>query len=133
MAPTGANGSVPFPTPLRPAHPGLHPLSSPSMLLPRQWPEGSDIVARFCTLRESKNLRPCENRVRNVQKSVTQFICLGPGPRATAYCCLQAPPLSHCLAMFREQQSISFHAAFFPRPLGPPPCLSCCPCCAGCE
>ena len=27
----------------------------------RQWPEVSDFVARFCTLRNSKNLRPCEN------------------------------------------------------------------------
>ena len=29
----------------------------------RQWPKGSDFVARFCTLCESKNLRPCKNRV----------------------------------------------------------------------
>ena len=28
------------------------------------WPEASDFVARFCTLRESNNTRPCENRVR---------------------------------------------------------------------
>ena len=30
----------------------------------RQWPEVSDFVARFFTLHESKNLRPCENRTR---------------------------------------------------------------------
>ena len=61
----------------------------------RQWPELSDFVARFCTLRESKNLWPCENRVLfshfrrffdlcNVQKSVTQIIYLLPLPKETA-------------------------------------------------
>ena len=30
----------------------------------RQWPEVSDFVARFCTLLESNNTRPCENRTR---------------------------------------------------------------------
>ena len=39
---------------------GLHQFG----VAPRQWPKVSDFVARFCTLRESKNLRPCENRVR---------------------------------------------------------------------
>ena len=46
----------------------------------RQWPEVSDFVARFCTLRESKNLRLCENRVRATCKNVTQIIYLGPLP-----------------------------------------------------
>ena len=60
----------------------------------RQWPEVSDFIASFCTLRESKSLRPCENRTRftrfshgrrffdsrNVQKCVTQIIYLGPLP-----------------------------------------------------
>ena len=53
------------------------------MMASRQWPEVSDIVARFCTLRESENTRTCENRTlfsRNVQKSVTQIIYLGPLP-----------------------------------------------------
>ena len=31
----------------------------------RQWPEVSDFVTRFCTLRESENTRPCKNRTRN--------------------------------------------------------------------
>ena len=73
---------------------------------PRQWPEVSDFVACFCTLRESENTRTCENctcfqkthgrelhafcvqfshvRVfcdsRNVQKSVTRIIYLWPLP-----------------------------------------------------
>ena len=34
-----------------------------SGLTNRQWPKTSDFVARFCTLRKSKNLRPCENRL----------------------------------------------------------------------
>ena len=54
----------------------------------RQWPEVSDFVARFCTLRESENTRTCENRTlfsRNVQKSVTQIIYLGPLPRVHYY------------------------------------------------
>ena len=63
----------------------------------RQWPEVLDIVARFCTLRESENTRTFENctrfafhvqfshvRVfsdsRIVQKSVTRIIYLGPLP-----------------------------------------------------
>ena len=33
-------------------------------LAARQWPEVSDFVARFCTVRESKNTLTCENRVR---------------------------------------------------------------------
>ena len=56
----------------------------------RQWPEISDFVARFCTLRESKHTRTCEKRVqfshfrlfsgsRNVQKSDKNHI-----PLATA-------------------------------------------------
>ena len=35
----------------------------------RQWPEVPDFVARFCTLRESNNTRPCENRTRNAYDS----------------------------------------------------------------
>ena len=58
--------------------------------LPRQWPEVSDFVARFCTLRESNNtrfrVRSSHGRAlfdsRNVQKSVTQIIYLWPLPRA---------------------------------------------------
>ena len=33
---------------------------------PRQWPEVSDFVARFCTLRESKITRTSENRTRAI-------------------------------------------------------------------
>ena len=73
----------------------------------RQWPNVSDFVARFCTLCdcESKNLRPCENRTRfshgtdgsrffdsrNVQKSVTQIIYLGPLPRGCPSLLLSVP------------------------------------------
>ena len=66
----------------------------------RQWPEVSDFVAHFCTLRESENTRTFENcrarlasqkthghariaRVsdsRNLQKSVTRIIYLVPLP-----------------------------------------------------
>ena len=79
---------------------------TPSFLPLRQWPEVSDFVARFCTLRESENTRTCENRTRfhariarethakrvrfshvrvfsdsrNVQKSVTQIVYLRPLP-----------------------------------------------------
>ena len=67
-----------------------------STLQARHWPKVSDFVARFCTLCELKNLRPCENctrfshgsrffDLRNVQKSVTQIIYLGPLPTAGAY------------------------------------------------
>ena len=46
----------------------------------RQWPEVSDFVALFCTLRESENTRPCENCTRN--KSYTsRFILTCPGCR----------------------------------------------------
>ena len=38
--------------------------SSDSFPLTRQWPEVSDFVARFCTLRESENTRTCENCTR---------------------------------------------------------------------
>ena len=51
----------------------------------RQWPEVSDFVARFCTLRESENTRTCENCTQNVQKSVTRIIYLGPLPTARCY------------------------------------------------
>ena len=71
------------------------------MVLTRQWPEVSDFVERFCTLRKSENTRTCEHctrnacnsrmsvkRVqfshvrmfsdsRNVQKSVTRIITSG--------------------------------------------------------
>ena len=42
----------------------------------RQWPEVSDFVARFCTLRESENTRTCENFTR----FVTRITYLGPLP-----------------------------------------------------
>ena len=62
---------------------------------PRQWPEVSDFVARFCTLRESEthgHARIARVSSRNVQKSVTQIIYLGPAGH-----CLVRPP-------FAEQQ-----------------------------
>ena len=37
-------------------------------IVTRQWPEVSDFVARFCTLRESENTRTCENCTRNAWK-----------------------------------------------------------------
>ena len=49
----------------------------------RQWPEGSDFVTLFCTLREFR-VQFSHVRVfydsRNLQKSVTQIINLGPLP-----------------------------------------------------
>ena len=42
---------------------------SPSPPPPTQWPEVSDFVARFCTLRESENTQTCENRTQNSQKT----------------------------------------------------------------
>ena len=75
----------------------------------RRWPEESDFVAHFCTLCKSENTRTCENctlsraihtrtcenrmlspqfshvcvfsDLRNVQKSVTRIIYLGPLPK----------------------------------------------------
>ena len=43
----------------------------------RQWPEVSDFVARFCTLCESENTRPCENRTRNTRpcENCTRNVC----------------------------------------------------------
>ena len=40
---------------------------------PRQWPEVSDFVTRFCKLHESENTRPCENRTRF--ENCTRFAC----------------------------------------------------------
>ena len=72
------------------------------LLASRQWPEVSDSVARFCTLQESENTRTCEKNTRhtcishmchdvrvfsdsrNLQKSVTQIIYLGPLPTGQA-------------------------------------------------
>ena len=59
--------------------------SSPRQTPSRRWPKVSDFVAHFCTLRESKNTRPCENRTRvfllaqRAKKCDTNHI-----PRATA-------------------------------------------------
>ena len=44
----------------------------------KQWPEESDFVARFCTLRESENTWTCEKCTR-----VTQIMYLGPLPIGT--------------------------------------------------
>ena len=50
----------------------------------RQWPEVSDFVSRFCTLQHAQLVLFSHVRVfsdsRNVQKSVTQIIYLGPLP-----------------------------------------------------
>ena len=65
--------------------------------LGRQWPEVSNFVARFCTLRrilrESKHAGPCKNRTRvffdshNVQKRVTQLESIYLGPLPIAWFC----------------------------------------------
>ena len=44
------------------------------MLYCRQWPQVSDFIARFCTLRESENAQTCENCTRN--KSYTSGHCI---------------------------------------------------------
>ena len=41
-----------------------------SCLGSRQWPEVSDFVARFCTLRKSENTRTCKNCTRNAWRCV---------------------------------------------------------------
>ena len=51
-----AAGAAPPPPPVRVRS------SDPSDPCTRQWPEASDFVARFWTLRESNNTCPCENR-----------------------------------------------------------------------
>ena len=95
----------------------------------------SDFVARFCTLRESENTRPCENRTRfffsdslNVQKFVTQIIYLGPLPSdlsaAEAAACLPRQRRRgvralgrhlHCVCLARTQHFRRQTPTFDPR------------------
>ena len=57
----------------------------------RRWPEASDFVARFCTLRWSENLRPCENRVRFFDSSsILRVACDSSTPPSTpSFVCSQ--------------------------------------------
>ena len=77
-------------------HQQVHPSTVPQVPPSRQWPEVSDFVARFCTLRESNNTRPCENRTRfkNVlHKSYTSGHCLPPRFSSRA---VTSTPSSRC-------------------------------------
>ena len=40
----------------------------------RQWPEVSGFVARFCTLRESENTRPCENVILALRCTMPKWV-----------------------------------------------------------
>ena len=58
----GPPGCVPVLAPLLTTHQkGLHPDTAGPRPARRQWPEVYDLCHTFCTLRESKNPRPCEN------------------------------------------------------------------------
>ena len=49
-----------------------------------QWPEVSDFVACFCTLREPKNLRPCENSMHDSRLFDSSNVLLNLIPLVTA-------------------------------------------------